>query len=483
METENRSHTVEKIGGTSMSRTEELMNSVLVGSRTGAELYNRMLVVSAYGGITDLLLEHKHSGDAGVYALYCDGENEWDWSEALSRVLGRMCEINARLFADLHQRRHADLFIRERVEGVRSCMLDLHRLCSYGHFRMSEHLETVREMLAALGEAHSAYNTVSLLSAAGANARLIDLTGWRDTRVLDLDERIRQHLHGIDVTCELPVITGYAQSAEGIIASYGRGYSDITFSRIAALTRAREAVIHKEYHLSSADPKVVGEERVQPIGRTNYDVADQLSNLGMEAIHPGAAKRLRQGGIALRVRNAFEPGHAGTLIDEDYCSATPQVEIIAGRRDVLVIELFDQEMVDMRLDYQSKFLELLKRFHVKSVGSDTNANSLTYFVEPSLKSARRVTAALEEAFPKACASVRRVSFVSAVGTDLNIAGLLSDCSTALARAGINVLGISQPMRGVDMRFAVERDDYEDAVRVLHEAVIAPQMENGLGAVA
>ena len=49
-------HTVEKIGGTSMSRFGELMENILVGKRTGAELYNRIFVVSAYGGITNLLL-------------------------------------------------------------------------------------------------------------------------------------------------------------------------------------------------------------------------------------------------------------------------------------------------------------------------------------------------------------------------------------------------------------------------------------------
>lgn len=49
-------HTVEKIGGTSMSRFEELMDTILVGKRTAPEeLYNRIFVVSAYGGITNYL--------------------------------------------------------------------------------------------------------------------------------------------------------------------------------------------------------------------------------------------------------------------------------------------------------------------------------------------------------------------------------------------------------------------------------------------
>ena len=97
--------------------------------------------------------------------------------------------------------------------------------------------------------------------------------------------------------------------------AYDRGYSEVTFARIAAQTGAREAIIHKEFHLSSADPKIVGEDKVVRIGRTNFDVGDQLSNLGMEAIHPSAAKWLRRAEIPLRVTNAFDPGSPGTLID------------------------------------------------------------------------------------------------------------------------------------------------------------------------
>ena len=61
-------HSVEKIGGTSMAATATLFDNVLIAGRKGADLYNRIFVVSAYAGMTDLLLEHKKSGKPGVYA-------------------------------------------------------------------------------------------------------------------------------------------------------------------------------------------------------------------------------------------------------------------------------------------------------------------------------------------------------------------------------------------------------------------------------
>ena len=55
-------HTVEKIGGTSMTRFGEILQNVIIGHRQPSELYNRIFIVSAYGGITNLLLENKKNG-------------------------------------------------------------------------------------------------------------------------------------------------------------------------------------------------------------------------------------------------------------------------------------------------------------------------------------------------------------------------------------------------------------------------------------
>ena len=69
-------HSVEKIGGTSMSATATLFDNVLIAGRKGADLYNRIFVVSAYAGMTDLLLEHKKTGAPGVYARFVDEDDD-----------------------------------------------------------------------------------------------------------------------------------------------------------------------------------------------------------------------------------------------------------------------------------------------------------------------------------------------------------------------------------------------------------------------
>ncbi|WP_444900780.1 aspartate kinase [Microbulbifer sp. VAAC004] len=462
-------HTIEKIGGTSMSDYESVRDNIIKGD--SKRLYNRVFVVSAYGGITDLLLEHKKSGQPGIYGLFSSSIEDDSWLVKFGELRTQLRQINDRLFGDTDLLKEANLFLDERLEGAKKCLRDLQSLCQHGHFSLDAHLGTVREMLASLGEAHSAWNTSKLLQRDGVNACFVDLTGWRTSKHIPLDERIRDAFANIDLNQQLPIVTGYAHSDKGLLISFDRGYSEMTFSRLAVLTGAKEAVIHKEFHLSSADPRLVGPDNAVPIGRTNYDVADQLANLGMEAIHPKAAKGLRQKNIPLRVKNTFEPEHSGTLITRDYVSDSPCVEIIAGCKGVYALELFDQDMAGTIHDYDREVLTVIKRYKAHIVSKNTNANTLTHFLATNLKTIKRIQASLEERFPEAELNQRKVAIVSAIGSDMQIPGVLAKAVQSLASNDISVLAMHHSMRHVDMQFVVSEPDYDTAIRTLHEALV------------
>ena len=469
------SHTVEKIGGTSMSEYEAVRDNVVLNNAKddgeGEGLYNRIFVVSAYGGLTDLLLENKKNGQPGVYGLFASTDDDDPWMEAFDKVRKRILELNKEFFGDTDLQKEANAYIKERLDDAERCLSDLQRLCQHGHFELGAHLFTVREMLASIGEAHSAWNMARLLQRDGVNARFVDLSGWKTDGAKPLDEMIKSSFDGIDFDKELPIVTGYTHCKEGLMASFDRGYSEMTFSRIAVITGAREAVIHKEFHLSSADPRLVGADKVVPIGRTNYDVADQLANLGMEAIHPRAAKGLRQNGIPLRVKNTFDPEHAGTLITGDYVSEQPRVEIIAGRKGLYAIELFDQDMMGNIEKYDSGILHQISRFKAHVVSKDINANTIVHYVAGNLKTVNRIRRELEEKYPEAELDVRKVAVVSAIGSDMKVSGMLAKTATALSSSDISVLAVHQSIRQVDMQFIIDEDDYDLAVKSLHKALV------------
>lgn len=461
-------HTVEKIGGTSMSRLNELRDTLFIGDRTGAGLYGRIFVVSAFGGITDLLLEHKKTGKQGVYAQFANADTDHGWHDGLRRVSDAMIAAHEAVLEHPGDLEQAGAFVRDRIEGARNCLIDLQRLCSYSHFRLSEHMLQIRELLSGLGEAHSAHVTTLLLQRAGVDARFVDLSGWRDQGSVTLDQRIGNAMADVDPMSEMPIVTGYAQCAEGLMREFDRGYSEVTFSRLAALTGAREAIIHKEFHLSSADPRLVGTDAVRKLGRTNYDVADQLSNMGMEAIHPKAAKALRQADVPLRVTNAFEPGDPGTLIDDRPADA-PGVEIVTGL-DIVALEVFEQDMVGVK-GYDAAILDVLRRHSVRIVSKVSNANTITHYLDASLKVMRRVEKDLIALYPAATVSSRTLAMAAVIGRDLNGLSVLTRGLQAIAAQGLEAIGASQGPRNVDVQFILEREALKPVIAALHAAFV------------
>ncbi|MEI8659033.1 aspartate kinase [Vibrio sp. Hal054] len=465
-------YTVEKIGGTSMSAFDAVLDNILLKP---SNPYGRVFVVSAYSGMTDALLECKRTGKSGIYKMIAKRDDAW--REAIYELEQRMLMINENLFADPMSRLRADKFIRSRISEAVNCINNILETCQYGQFSLRHYLPQVREFLSSIGEAHSAYNTALKLKTLGVNARFVDLSGWSNGAQGSLDEVIQKAFEEIDVETELPIVTGYAYCDEGLMKTYDRGYSEMTFSRIAALTNADQAIIHKEYHLSSADPRVVGPDKVRPMGLTNYDVADQLANLGMEAIHPNAAAGLRKQGIELRVKNTFEPEHGGTLISNVHQPEDNKVEIIAGRNKVFALHMFDQSMVGKVDNVSYELMEIIAEAKVHLVGKEMNANSMTYFLSGSSENLNEVLYKAEKRYPNASISGKMVALISAIGASINTNAALSLGMQALDKADVTPMAAYSSMRNVNVQFVVEDSDYNSAICALHQKLIAQKEES------
>lgn len=462
-------HTVEKIGGTSMTRFGEVMNNIFIGNRTGAELYNRIFVVSAYGGVTNLLLENKKTGEPGIYGAFALGNNK-EWQDKLEETRKVMIELNRSFDSIGLDQAKADAFVNERMDGIKNCLMNLMQLRSFGHFHKEDYLPAARELLSSVGEAHSAYNSTLILKEHGVNAVFIDLSGWKDQETGTMEETISSHLNDLDFASCMPIVTGYAKCAEGVMAKFDRGYSEITFSKLAVVTEAKEGVIHKEFHLSTGDPKLIGEDKVRTIGHTNFDIADQLSDMAMEAIHPKAAKAMERHGIAIRVTNAFDPGNPGTLISSNYVSAVPRVDMICGRKDLIAIEVFDPEMVG-ESGYDYRLLAAFSRHKISYIAKNTNANTITHYVSSKNKTLDKMIEELKQEFPSARISQCPVAIISVLGTNMKFPGFLSRAASALAGANINILALDQSMRQVNMQFIINREHFDDGIKALHKEFV------------
>jgi len=328
-------------------------------------------------------------------------------------------------------------------------------------------LLAAREMLAAIGEAHSAFNSVEILKARGYQACFMDLTGFDDDETWTIDERIHRKFQDVDPEKQIVVVTGYTKGSEGIMREFDRGYSEITFAKVAVELDADEAIIHKEFHLSSADPELVGgPQNVVPVGATNYDVADQLADVGMEAIHPKAAKPIEMAGISIRLKNTFEPDHPGTLITKTYVGKQARVEVIAGTQKVTIIDIHDPRMVGA-IGFDLGILEVFRKHGVSYILKSTNANSITHVISDKAAKSPFIDE-LKARYEQV--TTQPAAVVCVIGTNISIPGVLARAASVLAENKINVICVSQAYRQINMQFVIDRADYKKAVAALNQAL-------------
>ncbi len=453
--------TVEKIGGSSMSRFDQVLANVML--REPKRVFGRVYVVSAYAGVTNELLEHKKSGVPGVYARFAKGES---YAPALAALHGKLRAINRELAPLGLDLAVADGFIEKRVRELQAYLDSMRHVLASGYLRRENVLLAAREMLAALGEAHSAFNSVEILKAKGVEALLVDLTGFDDDEMYTIDERIHHSFQGLDPSSKVIVATGYTKGVEGIMREFDRGYSEVTFSKIAVEIRAGEAVIHKEFHLSSADPEIVGAGNTVVVGATNYDVADQLADVGMEAIHPKAAKPMELAGIPIRLKNTFEPDHPGTLITKDFKGEQARIEVVAGSDKVTLVEIHDPSMVGA-VGFDLDLLQVFKKYGISYILKATNANSIAHVVWE-----RSVTPAFLEELENEYELVTAIpaAVVCVIGSNIAIPGVLARAAQVLAENRINVNCVSQSYRQVNMQFVIDRPHYRKAIAALNQAL-------------
>ncbi len=450
-----------------MASFKDVLENIFKRKNGGNEYhpYGRVFIVSAYAGVTDMLLENKKTKKPGVFKHFV---RRTGFEKSLKKVLQHLKNENLKLSKIGLERQEANEFIENYFESLMQLLHDLDSIMSSGYMLRENILHVTREILASVGEVHSAYNTAMILRQHGIKAVFVDLSGLHDPSELSINDRIKKGLQNINFASELPILSGYVKGLEGIMREFDRGYSDVTFGKTAFILHPKEAILHKEFHLSSADPGIVGEEQAMPVGRTNYDVADQLADVGMEAIHPKVSKMLEKKKIPLRIKNTFEPEHTGTFINNDYRGERHRIEIITGTKDVIILEVHDPSMVGV-VGFDRDLSHLIAEQKVSYLLKTTNANTISQLLwEKDCSS--KLYAKLKKKYY--LVTKKQVAVICVIGTNIAFPGVMAQATLALSEKKISILVVSQSARQVNMQFVIERKHYELAVRTLHESFMS-----------
>ena len=164
-----------------MSQFKDVLNNIIKGDRSASEMYNRIFVVSAYNNVTNWLLEHKKTGEPGIYVKFLNDDN---YDSALDELCQKLIALN-RGFEEIKlDQKVADEFIINRIEKAKNYLKSMHSVVASGYVDRKDLYLAAREILSSIGEAHSAFNSVNIIQNNGINATFVDLCGFDDLEAL-----------------------------------------------------------------------------------------------------------------------------------------------------------------------------------------------------------------------------------------------------------------------------------------------------------
>ncbi len=463
---------VMKFGGTSVGSPEALQNVARIVRDAKNDWQNLIVVVSAFSGVTDLLLQtateavNGNAGEIGaaVNELYTRHDMMVD---ALIKTAERA------------------LAVKREVHGLIS---EFSSLCT-AIATLGEATPRALDAISSLGERMSVIVVAALLEEHGLRAVAVDARQIveTDNHFLSANpdfEATRQKTHAVlhPLLQEgvVAVVTGFiGATASGVTTTLGRGGSDYSAAILGAVLPADEVWIWTDVTgVMTADPRLVPHARTIPI-LTMREVAE-LAYYGAKVLHPKTIRPVVEQGITLRVCNTFEPEAAGTYIVRERANHAHQViQAVTAVRGLQLITVEGRGMLGVPGVAARTFASVARTgTSVPLITQASSEQSICFAVPQS--STQQVIRALEEEFTRELArhdidriwATDEVVIVTVVGEGMrNTPGVSGRVFGALGEKRLNVIAIAQGSSEVSISMVLDAKDTIPATRTLHDLIV------------
>lgn len=454
-----------KFGGSSVANAENIKKVIAVlQQKTAAGKI--IVVVSALGGITDLLLHCSEMAAAGNEAY------REKLQEAEQRHLTAVKEL-----VPVVQQSSVLSFVKSQCNEIED-------ICN-GIFLLRELSPRSKDRIVSYGELLSS----KIISAAMNELGLTNT--WLDSRELIVTNsdfgnaqvdfistynKINYQLQSHPAA--LYIAPGFiASNAQHIATTLGRGGSDFTAAIYAAAVQAKSLEIWTDVSgMMTADPRLVQNAKIIP--QISYQEAMELSHFGAKIIYPPTIQPVMDKGIPVWVKNTFSPQDAGTLIEQySQQEAGSTVTGISSINNIALISLEGSGMVGIP-GFSKRLFEALasKKINVILITQSSSEHSICAGIhENDAASAKEV---VDEAFAHEIASKKveplmletGLAIVALVGDRMkNHTGISGKLFHALGRNGVNIRAISQGSSERNISTVIGNADVKKAINIIHEA--------------
>lgn len=456
-----------KFGGSSVANAENIKKVAAIVDNA-AKKNSIVVVVSALGGITDLLLM------AGKEAA----EGNEDFRLKVTTIEQRHFETIKELIPIASQSALLSL--------VKKTMNEIEEICN-GIFLLREITPKNQDRLAAYGE------WLSSQIIADAFKHLGLFVQWKDARqfIFTNSDYTHAEVH-LEVTekeikkyfkenkSNVFLIPGFIGADEqGITTTLGRGGSDYTAALIAAAIDAESLQVWKDVNgMMTADPRLAANAKV--IEHISYSEAMELSHFGAKVLYPPTIQPVMNKNIPLYIKNTFAPEMPGTIVGgKTKDTKVVREHIVSGISSVNNIALLSLEgsgMIGIP-GFSKRLFEALskERINVVLITQSSSEHSICVAIDqkylPAAKKVVDKTFADEIALNKVepLKAETHLSIVALVGENMkSLPGVSGRMFGALGRNGINIRAIAQGSSEKNISTVIATDDVRKAINVLHE---------------
>lgn len=449
-----------KFGGTS------------VGSATGIRNLKRIvegqsrptvIVVSALGGITDLLITTAHTAATGNEA----------YKEMLEAIVTRHHEM-------------VDEVIDNDPEGLKqeldSLLSELSSIYQ-GVYLIRDLSPKTQAAIVSYGERLSSRIVARLIpgSLLHDSRTFIKTERKHGKSVLDSDltrNLVRDEFSGKAYSEAINVVPGFISSDKesGEVTNLGRGGSDYTASIIAAALDAEALEIWTDVDgFMTADPRVI--PTAYTINSLSYVEAMELCNFGAKVVYPPTIYPVCVKNIPILVKNTFNPDAPGTIIKDKIEDDRKPIKGISSISGTTLITVTGLSMVGVIGVNRRIFTALADNgISVFMVSQASSENSTSIGVRDV--DAEEAVRVLDQEFAKEIDTGAMypmhaesgLATVAIVGENMkHTPGIAGKLFGTLGRSGISVIACAQGASETNISFVVNGLYLRKSLNVIHDS--------------
>ncbi|MFX1281448.1 MAG: aspartate kinase [Promethearchaeota archaeon] len=270
-------------------------------------------------------------------------------------------------------------------------------------------------------------------------------------------------------------LTGFiGRNKIGYITTLGRGGSDYTATILAhslyssGVDKDIKVILWKDVDgLLAINPNYVPDSSL--IKNLDYDEAKHIANFGAKILHPKCLEAIEEFKIPLEIRNFDNPlGDNFTEISDK--TDKEQIKGISAVELATIVTVISGSLVDVPGVLAKIFKTMSKNQISVSLVAQSSSEISTSFIINSVDSERAIQALSNSKFFSEFFTIKRdnVAVINITGLKILETKTKADIFNALSKKNIKVKAISQSFEELNLSIVIDRERLVDAINIIHD---------------